>query len=457
VWPRLAAALAGLALAPHGAGQQPEAVQIEHSAVECVAAGLHPEITACFDPDAAVAQARVFFRARADRNWYYVKMAPKGACRSAFLPKPRKSAKAILYYVESATRDFATTRTEEREAEVRDRSACATPAAAKAVVAVGSLAGGPAAPLGFGASALTAPAVVGVVGAGVAVGGAIIVGGGDGAAPSTTGGGSSTSPSGSSTTTTSPASSTSSTSPGPTTSTTIDTTTTTSTVTTPTTITTTTTTTTTTTPSCPDQTPPQTAIVLPTNGLVVTLVTPVVATATDNVGITRVEFRVDGNRFATLTNPPFSVLWNTTTVANGSHVLTTRAFDACDNSTVSGGVTVNVLNLLADGTSDSRVLTSELRLQGGAAQLVVGRQAVHFVREGTAALSVPKVQRELWLELTVVGATGGPGEWRVGLMGAARTSVRVLAGEILAQEPGSVTLRLDGTAGERVVVVFRAE
>lgn len=454
--PRLAAALAGLALAPHGAGQQPESVQIEHSAVECVVAGLHPEITACFDPDAAVAQARVFFRARADRNWYYVKMAPKGACRSAFLPKPRKSAKAIMYYVESATRDFATTRTEEREAEIRDRSACTTPAAAKAVVAVGSLAGGPAVPLGFGAGALTAPVVVGVVGAGAAVGGAIIVGGGDGAAPSSTGGSSSTSSPGSSTTTTSPGSSTTSTTgtlPGPTTSTTIDTTTTTTSVTTPS----TTTTTTTTTPACPDQTPPQTAIVLPTNGLLVTLVTPVVATATDNVGIVRVEFRVDGNRFATVTNPPFSVLWNTTTVPNGSHVLTTRAFDACDNSAVSASVTVNVLNLLGDGRSDSGVLTSELRLPGGAAQLVVGHQAVHFMREGTAALSVPKVKGELWLELTVVDATGRPGEWRVGLTGAASASVRVLAGEILAQEPGAVTLRFEGAAGERAVVVFRAE
>ena len=79
------------------------------------------------------------------------------------------------------------------------------------------------------------------------------------------------------------------------------------------------------------------------------------------------------------------------------------------------------------------------------------------MREGTAALSVPKVQRELWLELIVVGATGRPGDWRVGLMGAARTSVRVLVGEILAQEPGAATLRLDGTTGERVVVVFRAE
>jgi Bacterial Ig domain len=447
------AMLGGATPAPRGASQQPESVRIEHAGVECVAAGLHPEITACFDPDAAVVQARVFFRARADRHWYYVKMAPKGACRSAFLPKPRKSAKAIRYYVESASRDFATTRTEEREAEVRDRSACATPAAAKAVVAVGSLAGGPVAPLGFGAGAISVPAVAGVIGAGVAVGGAVAVGGGDGGgAPSTTARGSSTTLQGGTTTTTAPGSSTttttttSSTLPGQTTTTsTIGTTT-----------TTTTSSTTTTVPACTDQTPPQTAIVLPTNGLVVSLVTPVVATATDDVGVTRVEFLVDGSVFATLTSAPYSVLWNTTSVSNGSHILRTRAFDACTNMTLSSGVTVNVLNLLAAGRGESGLLASELRLPGGAAQLVVGRQAVHFVREGSAALGVPLAQRELWLELTVVAAAGKPGSWRVALPGAA-WSARVLAGQALAQEPAAVTLRLEGKPGERAVVVFRAE
>ncbi len=443
--PRLAAVVACLTVFSPASSQEPEAVRIEHAAVECVVAGLHPEITACFDPDAAVAQARVFFRARADRHWYYVRMAPKGPCRSAFLPKPRKSAQAIRYYVESATRDFATTRTDEREAEVRGRNACATPAAAKAVVAVSSLTGGPSVPLGFGAGALSAPAVVGVVAAGAAVGGAVVVGGGDGAGPSTT------ARSGSSTTTTTMPGSTTTTS---TSSVPASTTTTTTTSTT----TTTTATSSTTAPSCSDRTRPQTAIILPTDGLIVSLTTPVVATASDDVGVTRVEFLVDGSRFATLTSAPYSVLWNTTTVPNGSHVLTTRAFDACGNTGTSSGVTVTVLNLLASGHRDASLLSSELRLPGGVAQLVVGRQAVHFVQEGTAALGFPAVTGELWLELTLVEAAGQPGEWRVGLTGAgSRVGPRVLAGEVLALEPGAVTLRLAGRRGERAVLMFRAE
>jgi acetolactate synthase regulatory subunit len=220
--------------------------------------------------------------------------------------------------------------------------------------------------------------------------------------------------------------------------------------------TTSTTTTTTTAPGCGDSTRPQTAIVVPTPGLVVTLVTPIVATASDTVGVTRVEFFVDGDRISTLMSAPYSILWDTTTVPNGNHVLTTRAFDACGNSQTSNGVTVSVVNLLAQGRRESELLTSELRLRDGVVQLVVGRQATHFLRDGASALVVPRAG-ELWLELTVVDAAGRPGEWRVALPGGERALVRVLAGDVAALAPGAVTLRLKGVRGERAALSFRAE
>lgn len=70
-----------------------------------------------------------------------------------------------------------------------------------------------------------------------------------------------------------------------------------------------------------------------------------VAEASDNVGVAGVQFFVDGapvgqeDVFA-----PYSVSWDTTTVANGTHTLTARARDASGNTTTSAPVVVVVEN-----------------------------------------------------------------------------------------------------------------
>src|SRR2546426_907383 len=69
------------------------------------------------------------------------------------------------------------------------------------------------------------------------------------------------------------------------------------------------------------------------------------ATATDNVAVAGVQFKVDGaNLGAEDTASPYSVTWNTTTTANGSHTLTAVARDAAGNTTTSAAVTVTVNN-----------------------------------------------------------------------------------------------------------------
>ena len=98
-----------------------------------------------------------------------------------------------------------------------------------------------------------------------------------------------------------------------------------------------------------DTTPPTTSITAPANGATVsgTAVT-VSANASDNVGVTRVEFYLDGTTLlATDTTSPYSISWNTTTATNGSHNLTSRAFDAANNSTTSTAVNVTVNNVAA--------------------------------------------------------------------------------------------------------------
>lgn len=60
--------------------------------------------------------------------------------------------------------------------------------------------------------------------------------------------------------------------------------------------------------------------------------TSVEVSATDNVGVARVELKVDGATLAHLIAPPYRVQWETGTLTNGSHRLSAHAIDACGNS-----------------------------------------------------------------------------------------------------------------------------
>lgn len=91
-----------------------------------------------------------------------------------------------------------------------------------------------------------------------------------------------------------------------------------------------------------DVTPPAVSLTAPANGATVSGTITVSATASDNVGVSRVEFSVDGSLVGTSTASPYQVSWNTTSVGNGGHTVTAKAFDAAGNSaTSSASVTVS--------------------------------------------------------------------------------------------------------------------
>lgn len=98
-----------------------------------------------------------------------------------------------------------------------------------------------------------------------------------------------------------------------------------------------------------DTTPPTTSITSPAAGATVSGTVTVSATASDNVGVSRVELFVDGSLHSTDTTSPYSFSWNTTAVANGSHALQTRAYDAAGNSGSSATVNVTVGNPTGGG------------------------------------------------------------------------------------------------------------
>jgi len=95
-----------------------------------------------------------------------------------------------------------------------------------------------------------------------------------------------------------------------------------------------------------DQTPPSVSMTAPSNGTSLGATTTTVsATASDNVGVAGVQFKLDGaNLGAEDTTSPYSISWNTATTSSGSHTLTAVARDAAGNTTTATAVTVTVDN-----------------------------------------------------------------------------------------------------------------
>ncbi len=93
-----------------------------------------------------------------------------------------------------------------------------------------------------------------------------------------------------------------------------------------------------------DTTPPTTSVTSPASGATVSGTTTISCSASDNVGVTRVDFLVDGVVVGNDTTSPYSFAWNSATSANGSHALRCEAWDAANNKGTSATVNVNVSN-----------------------------------------------------------------------------------------------------------------
>lgn len=94
-------------------------------------------------------------------------------------------------------------------------------------------------------------------------------------------------------------------------------------------------------PAPVDTTIPSVAITAPTTGSTVSSASVTVnATASDNVGVAKVVFAVNGVTKATATTSPYTFNWTTAGLTSGSYTITATAFDAANNSAASS-VAVN--------------------------------------------------------------------------------------------------------------------
>jgi chitodextrinase len=101
-----------------------------------------------------------------------------------------------------------------------------------------------------------------------------------------------------------------------------------------------------------DTTPPVVAVTAPAaNAIVHGTSVAVSANASDNVAVAGVTFLVDGSAVGVEdTTSPYSIVWNTTTVMSGSHVVSAVARDSSGNTAQSAGVAVTVDNQPPTGT-----------------------------------------------------------------------------------------------------------
>ncbi len=130
-----------------------------------------------------------------------------------------------------------------------------------------------------------------------------------------------------------------------------------------------------------DTTPPVTSITAPAAGSTVSGTVSVTASASDNVGVTNVQFYVDGALAGSDATSPYAYSWNTASVSNGSHTLQSRAYDAAGNVGNSTTISVTVNNTTGppdltasfDATLQAPKCTALGRSCDTGAALVLGR------------------------------------------------------------------------------------
>jgi subtilisin family serine protease len=98
---------------------------------------------------------------------------------------------------------------------------------------------------------------------------------------------------------------------------------------------------------------PSVAITAPLGSSSVSGVVAVDASASDNVGVARVELQVNGTTVAADIAAPFAFSWDSTGVANGMANLVAVAFDAAGNRGESTTVAVNVANIVPPVVPDT--------------------------------------------------------------------------------------------------------
>ena len=134
-----------------------------------------------------------------------------------------------------------------------------------------------------------------------------------------------------------------------------------------------------------DTTAPSTSLTAPTGGATLSGTATVSADASDNVGVSKVDFFAGSTLIGSDTTSPYSVSWNTAGVANGSYSITSKAYDAAGNVGTSAAVSVTVSN-----TTGSCGITEQLLVNAGFESGNVNWTTTTGVIDGSTGGSAPR-------------------------------------------------------------------
>jgi hypothetical protein len=116
-----------------------------------------------------------------------------------------------------------------------------------------------------------------------------------------------------------------------------------------------------------DATAPTVQITTPVSGSTVQGTVNINATASDNIGVTKVEFYIDGRLTAANTTAPYSYPWNTTGLT-GSHTIQAKAYDSVGNIGSSNTISVSVTATNSSDTTPPTITISSpangIKVQG---------------------------------------------------------------------------------------------
>jgi hypothetical protein len=160
-----------------------------------------------------------------------------------------------------------------------------------------------------------------------------------------------------------------------------------------------------------DPTPPTVSLTAPSAGATVSGASVTLsANAADNVGVSGVQFKIDGsNAGSEDTTSPYSTTWNSITVPNGTHSVTATARDAAGNSTTSSSVSITVANTGNFTIGETTITPID---DNGNANLLLAQQATLGQSATIQSLSFYVTTAAGKLRLGIYDATGpsgGPG------------------------------------------------
>ncbi len=156
-----------------------------------------------------------------------------------------------------------------------------------------------------------------------------------------------------------------------------------------------------------DTVPPSASITSPANGSDVSGSVNITVSASDNVGVTKVEFLIDGVVVSSDSSSPYAFSWNSVTKANGVHSIGAKAYDAAGN-TASTAINVNVQNgdvqppTTPSSLSATAAAYNRVNLSWTASTDNVGVTGYWIVRNG---VTIAQTSSTTYSDTTVVAST----------------------------------------------------